>query len=180
MLPHAHASRGRCCLSVRSLVAWLWVGCLLWAGTTFLHASELQVVPTAPLPAPADSPLRTLVAAYKGQPVIINFWASWCEPCRDEMPSLQRLTSRRRDQGLVVITVAVADQIGQVQKFLAENSLQFAAINDREKSISQAWDARVLPTSIVLDRRHRIRLRAQGPIDWDSPATDNALQSLLR
>lgn len=176
---HAHASRRRRCSSIRRL-AGLWVGCLLWAGAAFLRASELQVVPTAPLPAPADSPLRTLVAAYKGHPVIINFWASWCEPCRDEMPSLQRLTSRMRDQGLVVVTVAVADRIGQVQKFLDENSLQLTAIDDREKSISQAWDARVLPTTIVLDRRHRIRLRAQGPIDWDSPATNKNLQPLLK
>lgn len=131
-------------------------------------------------PNAADGRLNAAVAAAKGRPVIVNFWASWCEPCRDEMPSLQRLSERWRDQGLVVITVAVADHLSQANKFLSENAIQLPVIDDGAQIISRAWGARVLPGTVVLDRRHRIRLRGEGAIDWDSPAVDQHLQQLLK
>lgn len=145
-----------------------------------MHAHALAQVAARPLPIPADTPLHALLASHRGQPVLINFWASWCEPCRQEMPSLQRLADRWRARGLAVITVAVADQRQQVDTFLSENALQLVVIDDREQFISRAWGARMLPSSLIIDCRHRIRLRGQGAIDWDSPAIDKTLQALLK
>ncbi len=177
---NAHASRRHRLGSVRLLVAGLCFACLPWVVTECLHASELTRVATSPLPGPPTSALHTRLASHHGQPVLINFWASWCEPCRQEMPSLQRLASRWRERGLVVITVAVADNRQRVETFLAENALQLTVVDDREQLISRACGARVLPSTLVLDRRHRIRWRAQGAIDWDSPAIDQTLQPLFK
>lgn len=144
------------------------------------QASELAVVvPAGPLPKSADRRLQTLLAGQEGHAVVINFWASWCPPCREEMPSLQRLALRWRDRGVSVITVAVADNPTNVEDFFWEISADLPVIDDHERVISRAWAARALPTAVILDRRHRIRLRGQGPIDWDAAAIDQQLQTLL-
>lgn len=140
----------------------------------------MSPVVAAPPPGASDGPLATLIASYPGQPVIISFWASWCEPCRQEMPSLQRLAERWRARGLAVITVAVADQRSQIAAFLSENELPLAVVDDRERLVSRTWNIRLLPSTVILDRRHRIRLRGEGAVDWDSPAIDQTLQSLLK
>ena len=145
-----------------------------------LHASELATVRATRLPTPTDGRLNSLIATHPGQPVLVNFWASWCEPCREEMPSLQRLADRSRRAGLVVITVAVADRLDQVDRFLADHAIQLPVVDDRDQVISRAWGARVLPGTVVLDRHHRIRLRGQGAIDWDSPAAGRHLHPFLK
>ena len=180
MDPNAHQPR-RCrrCPSPR-LLAVLCLAWLPWLFTGSLYASGVTRVATAPLPGPTDGPLPALIASYRGQALIISFWASWCEPCRREMPSLQRLAERWRALGLAVITVAVADQRSRIADFLSENELQLAVVDDRERIVSRAWGARLLPTTVVLDRRHRIRLRGEGAIDWDSPAIDQTLQPLMK
>lgn len=152
--------------------------CLLGALGTG-NAAELKAVAATPPPRSSDQRLQTLLDANKGRPVIINFWATWCEPCREEMPALQRLADRLRERGLVVITVTVADKPTAVENFLREHAIRLPVVADREKIISRAWDIRALPATIVLDQRHRLRLRGLGLIDWDAPAVDAKLQALL-
>jgi thiol-disulfide isomerase/thioredoxin len=158
----------------------LWAVLLLLFGHGFSLASDLTPVPIRSLPRSVDKRLQDYVAAHPGQPLLINFWASWCEPCREEMPSLHRLAQRWHDRGLAVVTVAVADGPKRVEAFLAEISVDLPVIDDRDQLISRSWDARVLPSTFILDRRHRVRLRGTGPIDWDSPAVDRQLNPLLR
>jgi len=165
---------------VHGFVAGLWIAGALGLVPGSSHASELAVVPAGSLPRSADNRLQALIGSHKGRPVVINFWASWCEPCREEMPSLQRLANRWRDKGLAVITIAVADNPKKVEDFLWEISVELPVIDDREQIISRSWGARALPTTVILDRRHRIRLRGLGPIDWDSPSVDQKLQPLLK
>lgn len=142
------------------------LACLPWACAGGAHAAELtRVADAIPLPGQADDRLHALIVSHQGQPLIINFWASWCEPCRQEMPSLQRLAGRWRERGLAVITVAVADSRKASETFLSENALQFAVIDDRDQRLSRAWGAHVLPSTVILDRRHHIRLRGHGAID---------------
>lgn len=166
--------------SFRTFLGGLAIACPLALGSSGLHASELAKVRASPLPTPADGRLNSLIATHPGQPVLVNFWASWCEPCREEMPSLQRLAERSRRHGLVVITVAVADRLAQVERFLSDNAIQLPVVDDRDQVISRAWGARVLPGTVVLDRHHRIRLRGKGAIDWDSPANGRHLHPLLK
>jgi thiol-disulfide isomerase/thioredoxin len=145
-------------------------------------AAALQAIAPRAVPAVADPRLAQMLAAYKGKPVLVNFWATWCEPCREEMPALARLATRWQAKGLTVLTVAVADNAKRVDDFLWETLLEqqtLQVLHDREQTISRAWGARVLPTTVVLDRRHRIVLRGQGAIDWDAPAIDKQLKKLI-
>lgn len=143
------------------------------------NAADLKAVAAAPPPHATDKRLQALLDTHKGHPVIINFWATWCEPCREEMPSLQRQADRLRGQGLVVITVAVADNPSHVEDFFRDHVIQLPTIDDREKIISRAWGIHALPATVVLDRHHRMRLRGLGAINWDTPAIDKSLQVLL-
>ncbi len=114
--------------------------------------------------------------------MLINFWATWCEPCRDEMPALYRLAVRGKSSGLVVLTVAVADNVNAVDKFLADvlpAQESLPVLHDHNQVISRAWGVRMLPTTLLLDRRHRLVARGLGELAWDDPAFDHQLKSLI-
>jgi thiol-disulfide isomerase/thioredoxin len=151
---------------------------LLALGTA--TAAELEMHAPKPLPAIHDAPLKTLLAQRKNSPLILIFWASWCEPCREEMPALQRLSERWRGRGLQVITIAVADRPAAAADFLAKNAAGLPLLLDPEQNIAKDWGIYLLPASLVLDRRHRIVGRAHGAIDWDAVPVDQQLQSLLQ
>ena len=142
----------------------------------------LKPVPARPLPTLeklAGREAAGLAAALeklRGRPVLVNFWASWCEPCRQEMPALQALAERT---GLAVVLVAVNDRKDDSADFLFEKAITLTALPDREQTISQAWGARVLPTSLLLDARHLPRYRAVGPVDWESPAAAKIIGKVL-
>ncbi len=143
-------------------------------------ASELQIV-RIPGPAPSGDDPRLLrqIANYAGRPLVINFWASWCEPCRDEMPALARLGERLSARGAVVLTVAVADREADVVRFMQETRLSLPVLHDREQMLSRAWGARMLPYTVVLDRRHRVVAQAQGVVDWEDDAVVERLRRLF-
>ncbi len=169
-------SRRRRLLAVR-----LFGACLLaFAQPLTARAGELRAVRGERLPPVVEPPFSEWLAAHRGRALLINFWASWCPPCRDEMPELQALSERYREHGLLVATVAVADRIADARRFLADLDLHLPLLEDRTQTISRAWGVRVLPGTLVLDRRHRLRLRAQGLVDWQSPAVDRQLQALLK
>jgi thiol-disulfide isomerase/thioredoxin len=123
--------------------------------------------------------LAAALQRHRGQAVVVNFWATWCEPCRQEMPSLQKLARRLEDRGLVVLTVAVNDREAQVKDFLWEISVDLPVLHDREQAESRALGVRVLPTTLVFDRSHRQRLRAVGAVEWEAPEVRAQLEKLM-
>ncbi len=144
--------------------------------------AELKPVAAQAMPGGADTRLAEMLKAHRGKPVLVNFWATWCEPCREEMPSLGRLAARWQAKGLTVLTVAVADNDKRVTEFLWEtlpDKQILPVLHDREQGISRAWGARMLPATVILDRRHRIVAKGLGAIDWDAPAIDKQLHTLL-
>jgi thiol-disulfide isomerase/thioredoxin len=147
------------------------------AGATLLPVKSL-----AP-PAAEDKRLADILARHQGKPVLLNFWATWCEPCREEMPSLERLAARWRAKGLLVQTVAVADNPNLVKDFLGEvlpEGHTLPVLHDREQATSRAWQVRMLPTTVILDHGHRIVLRGRGAIDWDAPDIEEQLRTTLK
>lgn len=118
---------------------------------------------------------------YAGRPVLVNVWATWCGPCRVEMPSIQRLYDRYRERGFVVIAVSVdAAHAGPaIERFVEEYRLTFPIWHDPESRISDVFRTRGVPETLVLDAAGTIVKRYSGSTDWDSPANHVLVEHLL-
>ncbi len=109
------------------------------------------------------------LASTRGSPVLLNFWATWCEPCRAEMPALQQLAREHRDQGLQVLAVNYKEGEGAVRRFLQATGLDLPVLLDREGAAAKAFDVHVFPSTIAIDRKGQARFVVTGEFDWGSP-----------
>jgi peroxiredoxin len=116
----------------------------------------------------------TSLAAYRGRPVVINFWATWCPPCRLEMPELIRAFERYHDQGLVVLAINDAEAHEQVAAFVREFGLTMPVIIDPRGEVMQAYKTNALPSTFFIDRRGVVRVR------WIGVLTPDVLEQHLR
>ncbi len=131
------------------------------------------------LSAPAATPLARALEKHKGKAVLLNLWATWCPPCREEMPALQELADGYAGRPFVLLTVAVGDRRRDVEDFLWERGLTPEVVLDPERDILRALGVRVLPTSFLLDARHRPRWRVVGPLGWEGAAARAAVERLI-
>ena len=105
---------------------------------------------------------------YLGRVVFLNFWATWCPPCRDEMPSMERLHRLLGGRGLEIVAVDLQEPKDTVQKFVKDNSLTFTVLLDARGEVGGAWGAQSIPTTYLIDRKGRILARSIGGRQWDS------------
>jgi thiol-disulfide isomerase/thioredoxin len=108
------------------------------------------------------------LSEWRGKTVVVNFWATWCEPCRDEMPSLERLRARLGSRAFEVVAVNVGESPERVQRFTRETPLSFPILLDRERETARSWQVRGYPTSYVVGPDGRIRYYFVGDLDWAS------------
>jgi peroxiredoxin len=108
------------------------------------------------------------LADYRGKVVLINFWATWCEPCRDEMPAIERLKEKFAGRPFVVLAVNVDEPEARIRKFLSSLPLSFTVLLDHERKLARAWNVRLLPASYVIAPDGTIRFSALGEIDWSA------------
>lgn len=120
------------------------------------------------------------LADYRGKVVIVNFWATWCPPCRAEMPSMQRAWEKLRNQGVVMLGIDVGEDEETVFQFLADYPVEFPLLLDRDSRVVDAWGVRGLPTTFVVDPEGRLVYRAVGGREWDSPDLLEAIRDLYR
>ena len=120
------------------------------------------------------------LAKYRGKVVLVNFWATWCEPCRDEMPSMQKLKENLSDKPFEVLAVNVDEPESRVRAFLEKTPLQLTVVLDPGKQVTRTWNARILPASYVIGRDGRVRYSAVGELDWSDARVVKAVGDLLR
>ncbi len=118
---------------------------------------------------------------FRGRVVILNFWATWCPPCRREMPSMQRLYDKYRDDGFTVIAVNQMEDPGHVFAFIGQLDTDptFPMLFDPDSGVSQAYGVKGLPTTFLVDKRGRIRYRAIGGREFDHPEVEAQIEKLM-
>ena len=124
-----------------------------------------------------DGAVHTL-SAYRGKVVILNFWATWCPPCREEMPSMERAWQRLRHEDIVMLAVNVGEDEDSVFEFTANYPVEFPLLLDRESAVIRDWPVRGLPTTFVIDPQGKIVYRAIGGRDWSAPGVLQKIRAL--
>lgn len=159
----------------------------------FLSASIFAVPPSSaadigtdagkqapPVELPDLSGKTVSLTQYKGKVVLLNFWSTLCAPCTAEMPSLDRLSSALKDEGLVVLAVAIDASDKPVREFAAKNKIALTVLLDKEKeTFFDQYAGPTLPTTYLIDRNGTIVEKFTGLREWDSPDMKNKIQKLL-
>ncbi len=120
------------------------------------------------------------IRQFRGKVVLVNFWATWCEPCRDEMPSIRRLSEQMKDKPFTVLAVNVDEPEARIRRFMEEVSLPFPVLVDDGMEAVKAWNARILPSSFLVDRDGRVRYIVTGETDWSAPKLVKLVEGLTK
>ena len=135
--------------------------------------------PAAPALALPDIDGRPVdLAAHRGRLVLVNFWATWCPPCRREFPSLSRVQKLFKPAELAVLAVNVGEDAETIFSFAGSSDI--ALLLDRDSAAMRRWPVKGLPTTFIVDRQGRLALRAVGGRDFDNAAIVAQLRALLR
>lgn len=115
----------------------------------------------------------------RGKVVLVDFWASWCEPCKEELPFLNRLYRSKRADGLVVIGVSVDRRLRNVRNFLRDTPVSFPVVHDADQDVADRYSPPTMPTSFLIDRRGVIRFIHRGFRDGDDEEITDHVNELL-
>ncbi len=115
---------------------------------------------------------------YKGKTVIVNFWATWCPPCRAELPSMNRAWAKLKDHNVEMLAVNVGEDEDTIFAFTGEYPIDFQILMDESGEIISRWPIKGLPTTFVVDKEGRLVYRAIGGREWDSDEIINAIKAV--
>lgn len=120
-----------------------------------------------------------LLSAQRGRVVALNFWASWCEPCRAEMPSLELLAQRHESHGLVVLAVNHKESVAAIRRFSERESLTLPLLRDAEGAAARAFGVTIFPTTVLIGRDGRVAFSVVGEADWQASVERQWISALL-
>lgn len=118
------------------------------------------------------------LSSYRGRVVIVNFWATWCPPCREEMPSMQRAWELLEPEGIIMLAINIGEDEDTIFQFTANFPVEFPLLLDQDSATIQSWPVRGLPTTYVVDPQGRLVYRAIGGRAWDDPALLDRVRAL--
>jgi cytochrome c biogenesis protein CcmG/thiol:disulfide interchange protein DsbE len=125
-----------------------------------------------------DSDHTITLSQFRGQVVVLNFWATWCPPCIEETPSLVQMQARLKNKGVVVLAVSIDADDAAYHKFLKDYSVNMVTVRDEAKKAANLYGTFGWPESYVIDRNGVIRRKFIGPVDWNSPEVKDFLTKL--
>jgi len=139
-----------------------------------------------PVPAP-DFTLEDMdeikhkLTDYRGKVVLLNFWATWCPPCRREMPSMERLYQKHKNNKFTVIAINQMETADHVFAFTGQLEVDptFTMLFDTDSKVSQAYRVQGLPTTFLIDKKGRVRYRAIGGREFDHPDVEKQIKKLM-
>ena len=116
---------------------------------------------------------------FRGRVVVVNFWATWCEPCKDEMPSLERMKAKLAGRPLEVLTVNYGEFPEKIAPFVARERIALPVLLDPQKDAARDWKVAGLPMTFIVDSKGRVRLWVFGERDWSTADTVKIVETLL-
>ena len=153
------------------------------AGAQYLTGEAYELSPWAgPLAAFSlvDTTGRTWrTADLTGRAVLLNFWASWCEPCRAEMPTLQQMADLYGPEQLLVLAINFKEPPARALQFAKSTGVTLPVLLDTDGRAAQRWAVKVFPTTLAIDRHGQPRLRVRGEVDWTGKAAEKLIAPLL-
>lgn len=166
---------------------WWLCACALFAIlTTGLSADQSLTTLDPPVKAPGfnlpiyEGSLKVTLDDYRGRPVIVNFWATWCPPCREELPSMNRAYEKLRNEGVEMVAINVGEDEAQIFPFLADYPVEFPILLDQGGTIIDQWPVKGLPTTFVVDTQGNLVYRAIGARAWDDTEIIDRILKLTR
>ena len=115
----------------------------------------------------------------RGHPVLLNFWATWCEPCRAELPSLEQLAEAQQESGLRVVAVNFKEGEPAVRRFIAIMGLMLPVVRDADGAAARAFGINIFPSTVAIDRDGRTRFIVVGEMDWSGTEGRKVLRELV-
>lgn len=125
-----------------------------------------------------DSDHNVSLNQFRGQVVVLNFWATWCPPCNQELPSIMDMQKRLRSRGVAVLGVSIDVDGDRYHRFLKERNVNFVTVRDPEQKVANMYGTSMWPESYIIDRQGVLRRKIVGPINWDSPEIMQFLSKL--
>jgi peroxiredoxin len=119
------------------------------------------------------------LADYRGKVVLLNFWATWCEPCRAELPDLERLRVALSGKPFVILAVQTAGSARTAQDTADELHLRFPLLLDRDRAVTEAWGVDSLPTTFLIDADGAVQSKQVGERNWSDAAARREIAKLL-
>jgi len=126
---------------------------------------------------PNGSPVS--LSGYRGKLVLLNFWATWCGPCREEMPSMEQLNRNFGGQGLAVLAINQRENAARVNKFMKSNGLNFTALMDTTGRVAGYYRVYGIPVSYLIDGKGQAIGMKSGPMDWGAPKVVEVFRKLI-
>jgi len=157
---------------------------------TMLIITMLSLVTGCDLPKESDLPLtvtlnnlngtRKPISEYRGKLLVLNVWATWCPPCRREMPSLERLSKKANTSHIQVAGIATDESENAVREFVSQHNITFEIYTDTQKNVKETLGVSVFPETLLIAPDGRIVHRVIGEREWDSAAMINTLEELYQ
>lgn len=133
---------------------------------------------TAPVFTVQDSDRKVSLADLHGKIVVLNFWATWCPPCVEEMPSLVEMQARMKDRGVTVLAVSLDKDEPAYKKFITGNRIDLLTVRDPDEKSSSLYGTFKYPETYIIDRNGVVRRKFIGPVDWNGTEIVDYLQKL--
>ena len=146
--------------------------------SSMVGASTNAVAPTFTLPSRAGD--NVSLESLKGKVVMLNFWASWCGPCRTEMPLLEQMHKRYSSLGFTMVGVNVEANTADAERWLKDTPVSFPVLFDRESKVSKMYDVSAMPSTVFIDRKGNIRYLHKGYKAGDEGEYLNQIRALLK
>jgi len=125
-----------------------------------------------------DADRKVSLSDFRGQVVVLNFWASWCPPCIEETPSLVQLQKRMKDKGITVLGVSWDTDSDAYHQFLKDHKIDFLTVRDGEQNSGKLYGTVKIPETYIIDRKGIVRRKFISSVDWSEPEVVDFLSKL--